>query len=175
MNIEQWSTVAANIVTSLGIIGLIAFYFSHRQAGSQFSFTVMLSCIDRFQQLAPIIRDDADDLARIKKYIDLTNEEFFYFQRGYISKVVITEWLDSIVDMFPLYKKGQDIPSNYETLPLKQIHDMNLLKSYPRLRHAFTLRADQSAGNKHDIVRAVAENLGIRLRAKHFRAANLIA
>ena len=55
MNHEHWSTIVANIVTSLGILGFIGIYLAHRQSENQFKFTVMLSCIDRFQQLSPLL------------------------------------------------------------------------------------------------------------------------
>lgn len=72
MNHEHWSTIVANIVTSLGILGFIGIYLAHRQSQNQFKFTVMLSCIDRFQQLSPFLRGDNEDLSRLKKYVDLT-------------------------------------------------------------------------------------------------------
>ncbi len=116
MNHEHWSTIVANIVTSLGIFVFIGIYLAHRQSQNQFKFTVMLSCIDRFQQLSPLLRGDNEDLSRLKKYVDLTNEEFFYFQREYIPKEVIVEWMDSIVDFFPIYVNGSERPINYDQL-----------------------------------------------------------
>lgn len=91
---EHWSTILANIVTSFGILSLIGLLIAYRQTQNQFKFTVMLSCIDRFQQLIPVVRNDDQDIERLKKYIDLTNEELFYFQRHYIPKEVMIEWLD---------------------------------------------------------------------------------
>jgi hypothetical protein len=110
---EHWSTILANIVTSFGILSLIGLLIAYRQTQNQFKFTVMLSCIDRFQQLIPVVRNDDQDIERLKKYIDLTNEELFYFQRHYIPKEVMIEWLDSICDLVPIYEKNSKLPLNY--------------------------------------------------------------
>jgi hypothetical protein len=174
MNHEHWSTIVANIVTSLGILGFIGIYLAHRQSQNQFKFTVMLSCIDRFQQLSPLLRGDNDDLARLKKYVDLTNEEFFYFQREYIPKEVIVEWMDSIVDFFPIYVSGSESPINYDQLPFKQIHDEKLLDGYPRLKKAFTLNREMNTSDKVNLIKTIAGNLGVSLRQKHFKRAHVL-
>lgn len=174
MNHEHWSTIVANIVTSLGIFVFIGIYLAHRQSQNQFKFTVMLSCIDRFQQLSPLLRGDNEDLSRLKKYVDLTNEEFFYFQREYIPKEVIVEWMDSIVDFFPIYVNGSERPINYDQLLFKQIHDEKLLGGYPRLKKAFTLNREMSTSDKVNLIKTIAENLGVSLRQKHFKRAHVL-
>lgn len=174
MNHEHWSTIVANIVTSLGILGFIGIYLAHRQSQNQFKFTVMLSCIDRFQQLSPLLRGDNEDLSRLKKYVDLTNEEFFYFQREYIPKEVIVEWMDSIVDFFPIYVSGSESPINYDQLPFKQIHDEKLLDGYPRLKKAFTLNREMGTSDKVTLIKTIAGNLGVSLRRRHFKGAHVL-
>jgi hypothetical protein len=175
MNHEHWSTIVANIVTSLGILGFIGIYLAHRQSQNQFKFTVMLSCIDRFQQLSPLLRGDNEDLSRLKKYVDLTNEEFFYFQREYIPKEVIVEWMDSIVDFFPIYVSGSESPINYGQLPFKQIHDEKLLRGYPRLKKAFTLDENFDLADKVNLIKLIAKNLGVSLKHKHFKRAHVLS
>jgi hypothetical protein len=170
----NWSALVANIVTSIGIIGFGFIYLAHRQSQNQFKFTVMLSCIDRFQHLSPLLRGDNDDISRLKRYVDLTNEEFFYFQREYIPKEIMVEWMDSIVDCFPIYVNGSDIPINYDRLPFKQIHDENLLKGYPRLMKAFTLNREMITADKANLIKTVAQNLGISLKTIHFKRAHVL-
>jgi len=174
MHEEHWSTIVANIVTSLGILGFIGIYIAHRQSQNQFKFTVMLSCIDRFQQLSPLLRGDNDDITRLKKYVDLTNEEFFYFQRAYIPKEVIVEWMDSIVDFFPIYVNGSELPVNYDHLTFKQIHDQNLLVGYPRLKKAFTLTVKPDLTDKVKLIKLIAINLDVSLKHKHFKRAHVL-
>ncbi|CAN5116447.1 hypothetical protein BH09BAC3_BH09BAC3_38250 [soil metagenome] len=134
----------------------------------------MLSCIDRFQQLSPLLRGDNDDFSRLTKYVDLTNEEFFYFQREYIPKEVIVEWLDSIVDFFPIYVKGTELPINYDRLSFKQIHDEKLLNGYPRLRKAFTVEGKTDPSDKVNLIKIIASNLGIVLKDRHFKRAHVL-
>jgi|GEM_PF-1973274 len=174
MQPEHWSTIVANIVTSLGILSFLGFYFAHRQTQNQFKFTVMISCIERFQQLFPIIRNDAEDISRLIKYVNLTNEEFFYFQRGYIPKEVIVEWMDSIVEYFPIYVSGSELPINHDRILFKQIHEDKLLDDYPRLKKAFTLTVGQEISMPRDkikLIKEIAVNLEISLSNKHFKRA----
>ncbi len=175
MQEEHWSTILANIVTSLGVLGFIGIYIAHRQSQNQFKFTVMLSCIDRFQQLSPMLSGNSGDLSRLKKYVDLTNEEFFYFQREYIPKEVIVEWMDSIVDSFPIYVKGSEVPINYDQLPFKQIHDLNLLLGYPRIKKAFTLNGKPDLTDKIKLIKLITKNLDVSLKDKHFKRAHVLS
>lgn len=124
---EHWSTIMANIATTAGFLGLVAVYFGYKQTQAHFSFSVMLSCIERFQRLPPLEVNGQYDLANIRLYVDLTNEEFFYFQRKYIPKEVIVEWLDSISMNFPLYANNEPLPVNYDRALPKYIHDNDLL------------------------------------------------
>lgn len=174
-SLQNWSAIIANIVTSLGILSFIAIYLSHRQTQEQFKFTVMLSCIDRFQQLMPIIRHDDQDIDRLRKYIDLTNEELFYFQRNYIPKEVIVEWMDSICDFIPIYSKDLKTPLNYSNSAVKIIHDQGLMKGYPRLLKAVILsNRNVSIDDKVLLVEQVAMNLGIQIDKRHFKRASLL-
>ena len=180
----NWSSLIANIATALGIIGFIVLYLSHQQNQRQFNFTVMLSCIERYQGLLPVIRNDQEDNSRLKKYVDLTSEEFFYFQQEYIPKSVIVEWLDSIIDIFPLYYNNELRPINSDYISYKAIHNDLLLAAYPRLRKTFSLRnkydtATHDLGNKKyrdirkGLIKEVASNPSITLRNRHFRSAFL--
>ena len=168
---EHWSTILANLTTSLGILGFIFYYVTHRLTQDQFKFTVMVSCIERYQKLSPLIKVNPEDSPTLLRYVDLTNEEFFYFQRGYIPKEVMVEWLDTIVEYFPVYINGQDEPINYKTLEFKKIHLDRLLRGYPRLQKAFTLDHTIDFSDKVKLIKAVGRNLNIKLSDKHFRDA----
>lgn len=170
-SLEVWTTIAANVATAFGILGFAFFYFSHQQSQRQFKVSVMLSCIDRFQKLFPIIRGDEDDKNRIKRYVDLTNEEFFYFQQGYIPKQVIVEWMDSVIDFLPVYRTGQNLPINYNVLQPRAIHDEQMLNDYPRLLKALRMEENQMVTTKGDLIKHVCGNLGIRITDKYLNAA----
>ena len=172
----KWIEIAANGATALGILGFGIFYFTHMESQKQFKFNVMLNCIERFQDLLPLEDKNGYDSTRLRKYIDLTSEELFYFQQAYIPKNVIIEWLDSIVQNFPIYLSGNEILVNYEGLA-KEIHDMDILKRFPRLLRAFTMNmklADvdlSSLQGKTKLISEVGQNIGITLKKKHFKGA----
>ena len=104
----------------------------------------------------------------------MTNEEFFYFQQGYIPKPVIVEWLDSIVELFPIYSNGSYISFDPTASLPKQIYTSDLMKKYPRLMKAFTINVSGQEMNKvgkAELIRLVAKNLDIDLKRKHFKRA----
>lgn len=168
----NWTQLIANVATALGIIGFAFFYFTHQQNQRQFMFTVMLSCIERFQRLFPIIRDDSEDLERVKKYIDLTNEEFFYFQRKYVPREVMIEWMDSIIEMVPIYSDGSDQPINVDSRLIRLVHENRLLDGYPRLKNAFSLKK-MDHSRKSNVIKAICANLGIKVTRSHFERAHV--
>lgn len=144
----------------------------------------MISCIDRFHKLFPLISNDKDN-SSLKQYIDLTSEELFYFQQNYIPKDVIVEWLDSIINYFPLYTKDEPDPINFDRIPYKSIHSDALLNGYPRLNKAFLLKENYDSSiiyNRENIeyrtlrtklIKEIAKNLKITLKDKHFKNAFL--
>ncbi|CAD5257296.1 MULTISPECIES: hypothetical protein [unclassified Imperialibacter] len=185
MSLIEVTTIAANVITSAGILGLVAFYIGYQHNQKQFRFTVMISCIERFQSLLPSLRSGTVDEETLIKYIDLTSEEFFYFQNRYIPRHVTVEWLDSIIGNFPIYSEtDKDRPVNYTCLRFKDVHDANMLVSYPRIQKAMTVRGTYlfpaSCGNegmdpnqKIDLIKEIGANLGIRFKKRDFRRAML--
>lgn len=169
----EWTQFVANVATALGILGFAFVYFTHQQSQRQFMFTVMLSCIERFQRLFPIIRNDSEDLDRLRKYIDLTNEEFFYFQRNYVPREVVVEWLDSIVEMLPIYQHGEEFPVNMGSPLVRLIHEHKVLSGYPRLMVAFTIQKEVDFNSKAALIRAVCVNLGVKVTNVHFKRAHV--
>ncbi len=183
-DILNWTSLIANITASLGVIGFIALYLAHQQSQRQFNFAVMISCIDRFQKLIPLISSGHDN-SSLKQYVDLTNEEFFYFQQNYIPKDVMVEWLDSIINYLPLYVKDESVPINFDFIVHRTIHNDSLLIGYPRLIKAFLLKESYDTAviyNRENIgyrtlrkklIKEIAKNLKITLKDKHFKNAFL--
>lgn len=172
----------------MGVIGLAAIWISHRLSVKQFQFTVMLSCIDRFQNLYPVQRDsqEGDFEQRLIKYLDLTNEEFFYFQNGFIPKVVMVEWMDSIIECLPIYHIDNQEPLNYDLLDFREIHDRKLLQKFPRLEIAmkvngnydFSVIADRATSDsrrqRRELISEILGNLNVKVKKSHFDKALLI-
>ena len=74
------------------------------------------------------------------EYIDLVNEELFYFQNGFLPRVVAEEWLDGMIDMIPIYDPYGNVLNLGYCIPI--IHQRKLLDQYRfrRVRRAFTIK-----------------------------------
>lgn len=66
----------------------------------------MISCIDRYQQLLPALNRSSSrvgsalqesDRDAIRAYLDLSNEELFYFKARYLPRAVAIEWTEGIL------------------------------------------------------------------------------
>jgi len=133
--------------------------------------------------MLPTLRKSKIDKDVLIKYIDLTSEEFFYFQNGYIPAVVAIEWLDSIIDSFPVYEKSIEKPINYSKLLYKQIHNNSMLKGYPRLltylrvsgkydSSIFSAEGGKKVIKKRiKLITEIGKNMGLSFRRKDFKKA----
>ncbi len=120
------------------IVGLLSFawgFFTFVVYRKQLYHSTLSRCVD-------IFRRDFTDLAtkptteNCNKYVDFVNEELFYMQHGFIPNDIAREWLYGIIIHFPVFAKGANgNPSDVS----KVIVTNNLLSSFPRLVHAFTL------------------------------------
>ena len=124
-------------ISSLAIIMSIIAYLLSRK---QFQFTVMIKCIDRFQTLLPDLEslDQKEALESdriIRQYIDLCEEELFYFKEGYLPKKIRTDWIEGMLNYLPLYD-SKNILLN-EDYKLKEIDKRSLLDGYPRIHRCF--------------------------------------
>ncbi len=75
-------------------------YLLQRQ---QLNYDVITNCTQRFQEILPgLYSDDAKEREESKiRYVDLCNEELFYFAEGYVPSDVIREWIDGMVLYLP--------------------------------------------------------------------------
>lgn len=105
---------------------------------NQFHHEVMISCIERFQSIIPDLNPEAIDreIDALHKYIDLCNEELFYFKGNYMPKEVAIEWLDGMIAYLPLFDERGFVLSNGK---FNEIIECNMLENYPRIRKAFRI------------------------------------
>ena len=179
---ESITTIIANIATSLGVLSFIGFIFYYRFNQKQFQYTVMISCIDRFQKLLPELHQKENNSV-IRQYVDLTNEEFFYFQYGYIPKHVIVEWMDGIIDCIPIYKVNESEPLNKSPKLFNDIHEKNILDEYNRLKIAFTIKGDYDfnsivnpksdsyRSSRVDLIKEILHNIRVKVKDNDFKKA----
>lgn len=124
------------------VIGGIAILFAVRDYSinrKQLNLSVMESTIDRFRTHFIHLGHNSPE-SLVIEYIDLVNEELFYFQNGFLPKVVAEEWIDGMIDMIPIYDPYGNVLNLGYCIPI--IHQRKLLDQYRfrRVRKAFTVK-----------------------------------
>ena len=157
------------LVWLIGASSLIYAAYSYKTSQKQLNFAVIVSCTERFQKIMPQLRS-ADVVERqraIKAYIDLCNEELFYFKHKYLPKEIVEEWLDGMIYYLPPIKNEKIVSSANHYL--KEIDD-EMLEEYPQLRKAFEIESDFECENfdyKDSQQRKnLVENIKINLKDK---------
>ncbi len=157
-NIREGVEFGALIIGSLSIvIGVWTYILSTKQ----FRFEVMISCIQRFQDIFPNLQSaDSEKKNRaLQQYIDLCNEELFYFKQKYVPDEVVKEWLDGMISFLPLYNPNGE-PVTKGLYP--EIEARNLLEHYPRIRKAFQIPKSydlKRPSDRMEIIKAIRGNL----------------
>lgn len=104
----------------------------------QLYLSTISKCIDDYRNLGEL-QQDTSDAKVINRYIDLTNEELFYFQHNYMPKVVSKEWIEGMIDFMPLTdKEGNIVNENYAIKYISENRN-KILQNYPRVRSAFEI------------------------------------
>lgn len=147
--IESVKDFAALVSSFAIIVGIVGYALSRKQ----FQFNVMIKCIERFQTLLPSLEslpapeslEDQDIANRnriIRQYIDLCEEELFYFMKGYLPGDLKYEWIEGMLTYLPFYNEKGELMNKSNRLQLAK--DSPLLRGYPRLRQAFGLSPEES-------------------------------
>ncbi len=113
---------------------------TYRLNKNQFSFAVMTSCIDRFQKVMAQLKSTDEDLRSeaLQRYVDLCNEELFYFKNNYLPEEVVNEWIEGMIFYLPHFdESGNNL--NHDPIA-DEIVEKDLLKDYPRIRKALSVR-----------------------------------
>ena len=133
-NMLQLLAYTAQILGGISISVAALTYLVHR---NQLNFDVITTCTERFQRIMTRMESHNKgerDKAK-KEYVDLCNEQLFYFRRKYLPDEVVEEWLDGMIDYIPQLNTSCDI---HPESPARKI-EPHLLKEYPRVRKAFTV------------------------------------
>jgi hypothetical protein len=145
----------------VGIGSVIWAMYTFTYSRNQFHHEVMVSCIERFQLIIPALASDVTDekLDGLRKYIDLSNEELFYFKGNYIPKEVAVEWLDGMISFLPLFNERGDVISNGK---FAEIIENKMLEGYPRILKAFRISKlpnMENADDRKHCIETILENL----------------
>lgn len=134
------------LVWLVGAGSLIYAAHSYKTSQKQLNFAVIVSCTERFQKIMPQLKSEnaGERQCAIKAYIDLCNEELFYFKHKYLPEEIVEEWIDGMVYYLPQFEGKFDAEEleqetkNNQELP-EQIAEQKLLAEYPRIKEAFTV------------------------------------
>ncbi len=110
-------------------------YLLQRQ---QLNYDVITNCTQRFQEILPGLYSDDDKEREQSKirYVDLCNEELFYFAEGYVPPDVIREWIDGMVLYLPHHNDGAWCPTPEDHDERHRISPQ-LLDRYSRISKIF--------------------------------------
>ncbi len=101
--------------------------------------STITKCVSDFRDLGELNKETKETKI-ITKYIDLTNEELFYFQHNYIPKDVAKEWIDGMIDYLPITcQSGTILNADYIIRFLSDNRE-TILQNYPRIQNAFEVK-----------------------------------
>ncbi len=171
IDLLEAAAYVAQIVAAGAIVLAAVTYAVHRK---QLNFDVITSCTARWQEIMPDLEravrggDPGGEVA--ERYVDLCNEELFYFMEGYLPKEVVREWLTGMVLHLPHYQgefKNEDRPEAFSDMVSPE-----LLKGYPRLKRVFNLdRAydPRQEPERQALVKEIEERIGRGSRIARLR------
>ncbi len=122
----------------LGGVGIFVAAITLLVHRNQLNFQVIANCTERFQSIMADLEsgDDAIVKRAKRRYVDLCNEQLFYFRNGYLPREVMEEWLDGMVYRLPLWKA----PEAEEVHPEHPGEmEEELFKEYSRIKEAFAV------------------------------------
>lgn len=138
MLFADYVDVVADIFSIIGIIGLILFFLDFRRNSKKTQFEIISSCVQRFHNIAIKLGDKSDDYDIIA-YLELVNEELFYFENKMLPYLVAEEWISGMIDYLPIFNSKGEIlnDGNFVSNIEKFIYN------YPRIVNTFTISMDK--------------------------------
>jgi hypothetical protein len=138
-NVKDFLEVISFIATVIGGIAILSAVRDYSTNRKQLNLSALESCITRFRDHFIHLNHQSPE-PLVVEYIDLVNEELFYFQNKYLPKAVAREWIDGMIDAIPLYDPVGIVLNQGYCIPI--IHQRKLLDQYRfrRVRTAFTIR-----------------------------------
>ena len=137
-NIKDFLEVISFLATIVGGIAIVLAARDYSVSRKQLHLSVLESCIIRFREDFSDLTPDSP-IEQIRAYIDLVNEELFYFEHKYLPAEVAEEWLDGMINIIPIFdRKGKVINPNH---CFQAILDHKLLDKYAfrRVKRIFTI------------------------------------
>jgi hypothetical protein len=160
--IDSFKDLIELISWVVGAISLAVAAFTYSLGKSHFNFAVITNCVERFQLIITRLRsaNGEERIDALKRYVDLCNEELFYFKNKYIPEEVIDEWLEGMIYYLPLYSKSYNVYIKSAYAP--DIVDHDLLKDYPRIKRSFSVYKKYDLSSESDrksLIKEIKHNL----------------
>ena len=97
-HLKDFLEVLSFIATIIGGIAILFAVRDYSISRKQLHLSVLQSCVtrfrDHFMDLGP-----ASEINHVRDYLDLVNEELFYFEHQYLPLAVAHEWLDGMITL----------------------------------------------------------------------------
>lgn len=140
LGIDTVKDAIQTIVAVIGIIAIVIGVIGYFLSKNQFGFNVTVRCVEKFQKILPELetldKKTPHHKERIlRQYIDLCEEELFYFKKRYLPREIIEEWIEGMLNYLPLYDGHGNLLN--ENCKLRDIDKSPLLSGYPRIRDCF--------------------------------------
>jgi len=152
---NTWKDCIEVVVWLVGAGSLVSAAYSYYLTRKQLNFAVIVSCTERFQAVITSLKSQ-DDIKRdegIRKYLDLCNEELFYFKHKYLPEEIIEEWLDGMIYYFPHLLDGENV--NRDKDCLLELLEEGRLHDYPRIRESFRVSREFDLSKLQDRVELI--------------------
>ena len=136
----NWQIIVdiANVVVAVGVLFAITQININRK---QLHLATLNRCIDEFRKM-PNVKSQHASEKDVLSYVDFVNEELFYIQHKYLPEIVAFEWLDGMIDYFPITNKRNEILNVGNCVSQLEIKRDFFLKDYPRLKKTFSVKND---------------------------------
>lgn len=137
--IKDFAELFSYVITSFS---LIAIWITYAISKKQIHFSAMEKCIYDFRTLLKEFKESKPENlnSHIEQYIDLINEEFFYFENNYLPKEVAIEWIDGMIDFLPFYNFKNEFIKSKKWETLEEKNTIELIKNYPRVSRAIKIK-----------------------------------
>ncbi|MCB2411037.1 hypothetical protein [Hymenobacter lucidus] len=144
----------AHIATILGAVGLLFALLTWQGSRKSFHHAVITNCTTRFQKLSSKLGQLPLTTETVQQYLELCNEELFYFESDFLPQPIIDEWLDGMLSFISLRREDDESLFQLPQVSAQPDTDLSppfsaeqylLLKNFPRLYYAFrlTLQAEK--------------------------------
>ena len=161
---KDFLEVLSFIATIVGGIAIVLAARDYSVSRKQMHLSVLESCIMRFRENFSDLNPQSS-IEQITAYINLVNEELFYFEHQYLPKEVAEDWIDLMIDIIPIYDtKGNVINEGH---CFQSIIDHKILEKYVfrRVKRIFTISSPPSPENIKKIYGELASEIDAVARA----------